>query len=83
MNMRAMPYCSVVAARNPVQKLNCTAPRMTMNSPTKPLVAGRPAFAIANSIRNARGCPAISPHSVIGLFALRHDLITVARCLST
>ena len=36
-----------------IQKLNFIAPMMTRNSPTNPLVAGRPQLAIANSIMNA------------------------------
>ena len=43
----------MVAARNPIQKLALTAARITMNSPTNPLVPGSPAFAIANSIVSA------------------------------
>ncbi len=34
------------------QKLYLIAPTMTMNSPTKPLVAGSPQLAMANSIMN-------------------------------
>ena len=49
----AAPKISVVAARNAIQKFAFMAPMMTMNSPTKPLVAGRPQLAIANSIMNA------------------------------
>ena len=40
----------VVAATSASQKLLPIAPMITMNSPTKPLVAGRPAFAMAKSI---------------------------------
>ena len=38
----------VIEAKNANQKLACKAPRITINSPTKPEVPGRPAFAIAN-----------------------------------
>ena len=48
--MYAAPQIRVVAAAKAIQKLAFIAPRMTMNSPTKPLVAGRPQLAIANSI---------------------------------
>ncbi len=51
--MYAAPNTSVVAATNAIQKLNFIAPMITRNSPTKPLVAGRPQFAIANSIMSA------------------------------
>ena len=43
----------MVAATAASQKLAFIAPMITMNSPTKPLVAGRPALAIANSIISA------------------------------
>ena len=43
----------VVAARKATQKLKSTAPSTTMNSPTKPLVPGRPALAMANSMKKA------------------------------
>ena len=46
----AAPEMSVVAATNASQKFAFIAPMITMNSPTKPLVAGRPQFAIAKSI---------------------------------
>src|SRR5262249_19487796 len=49
----AAPKTSVVAAMSAIQKLNRIAPMITMNSPTKPEVAGRPQFAIANSIISA------------------------------
>ena len=45
----------MLAATNASQKLAFIAPMITMNSPTKPLVAGRPAFAMANA-----GLPATS-----------------------
>ena len=37
----------------PTQKFTLTAPIITINSPTKPEVAGRPALAIPNNIINA------------------------------
>jgi len=43
----------VVPARNAIQKLNFIAPTITMNSPTKPEVAGSPQFAMAKSIISA------------------------------
>jgi hypothetical protein len=43
----------VIAAAKPSQKLTLTEARITRNSPTKPDVPGRPAFAIAKSIMNA------------------------------
>jgi hypothetical protein len=43
----------VVAAAAAYQTLVLTAPRITMNSPTKPLVPGSPEFAIANSMNRA------------------------------
>ncbi len=49
----AAPNTSVVAAAAAIQKSYFTAPRITMNSPTNPLVAGRPALAMANSMKNA------------------------------
>jgi hypothetical protein len=49
----AAPKTSVVAATNASQKFSFMAPMMTMNSPTKPLVAGRPALAMAKSIISA------------------------------
>jgi hypothetical protein len=42
-----------LAAANATQKLNLTAPRITMNSPTKPEVAGSPALAMENSMNSA------------------------------
>ena len=49
----AAPRIMIVAAVKPSQKFTLTDARITMNSPTKPDVAGRPALAIANSIMNA------------------------------
>jgi hypothetical protein len=49
----AAPQISVVPATRASQKLVFMAPMMTMNSPTKPLVAGRPQLAMAKSIVNA------------------------------
>ena len=46
----AAPRTMVLAARKASQKPVFIAPRITRNSPTKPLVAGRPLFAMANSI---------------------------------
>jgi hypothetical protein len=43
----------IVAARNPSQNLVLMAARITMNSPTNPLVPGVPALAIAKSIAEA------------------------------
>ncbi|MNC96121.1 hypothetical protein D3C83_134090 [compost metagenome] len=40
----------MLAAAKAIQKFAFIAPMITMNSPTKPLVAGRPQLAIANSI---------------------------------
>ncbi|MND03333.1 hypothetical protein D3C83_231040 [compost metagenome] len=44
---------SVVAARNANQKFTLIVPRMTMNSPTNPLVPGSPELAIAKRTKNA------------------------------
>ena len=44
---------SVSAAAAAYQKFTFIAPITTMNSPTKPLVPGRPEFAIANSMKKA------------------------------
>ena len=44
---------SMVAAKNAYQKFTFTAASITMNSPTKPLVAGSPELAMANSMKNA------------------------------
>ena len=49
----AAPRIMIVAARKPSQKLTLIAARMTMNSPTNPLVPGRPALAIAKNIARA------------------------------
>ena len=45
----AAPIISVIAAPKAYQKFTLIAPRITMNSPTKPDVAGRPELAIANN----------------------------------
>ena len=42
---------SVVAASAAYQKLTFIAPNVTRNSPTKPLVPGRPELAIANNMK--------------------------------
>ena len=42
-----------LAAAKATQKLNLTAPRMTMNSPTNPEVAGRPELAMAKKTNSA------------------------------
>ncbi len=39
----------VEAAIRAIQKFTLTAPRMTIHSPTKPAVPGRPQLAMANS----------------------------------
>ena len=43
----------VEAAAKAYQKLTLIAPNMTMNSPTKPLVPGKPLLAMANSMKKA------------------------------
>src|SRR4029079_8807894 len=61
----ASPRISVTAARKPTQKFALTAARITMNSPTNPLVPGKPALAIANSIASAakRGIVLTNPRN--------------------
>ena len=49
----AAPRIMIVAARKPSQKFTFTAARITMNSPTKPLVPGSAALAIEKSMANA------------------------------
>ena len=51
-NVYAAPIINVVAAKNANQKLACNAPRITINSPTKPDVPGKPAFANAKRTAN-------------------------------
>src|SRR5260364_190628 len=53
LNVYAALRISVNAASRPIQKLNRTAARITINSPTKPEVPGSPQFAIENSSDNA------------------------------
>ncbi|KAG1301904.1 hypothetical protein G6F62_015922 [Rhizopus arrhizus] len=57
------PRIRAVAANRPIQKLCSTAPMITMNSPTKPLVAGRPLLAIENRMKNVakRGITLTTP----------------------
>ena len=42
-----------MAAIKAIQKFSFIAPKITMNSPTKPEVPGSPAFAIAKKTANA------------------------------
>ena len=44
---------SVVAARKVYQKLTLMVPMITMNSPTKPLVPGRPTLPMVKSMKVA------------------------------
>jgi hypothetical protein len=49
----AAPRITAVAARKAYQKLTLMVPRITMNSPMKPLVPGSPELAMAKSTKKA------------------------------
>src|SRR5574344_1006549 len=52
-NEYAAPQITALAANTPIQKLNLTEAMITIHSPTKPAVAGKPQLAIENSKANA------------------------------
>ena len=51
-NVYAAPTIKIIAAKKAYQKFAWSEPKITINSPTKPEVPGRPAFARANKTAN-------------------------------